>query len=262
MLAKILVLFSTLMAVVASSVFSQPLSNSPPLPVVIAVEDRDQFDAGSEAFKKQDFNEAIRLWTPLAEKGNRHAQFNLGTIYADGEGILKDYKKAASLFRKAADQGLPEAQVSLGNLYFEGQGVPTNQAVGVEWFRKAAEQGDADAQHNLAVAAFQGAGLPKDDMVAAQWFLKAAENGRSVDQGIIAMRYSVGRGVPQDDVAAYKWFTIYAANPGTSTEERSQAAVVLQAIATALTSEQIAFAKREAETWQPPSQFLAQKSSQ
>ena len=53
------------------------------------------------------------------------------------------------LLRPLADQGDATAQYDLGLMYAKGQGVPQDYAEAVKWFRKAADQGDASAQYNL-----------------------------------------------------------------------------------------------------------------
>ncbi len=45
--------------------------------------------------------EAVRLWTWAAEKGNASAQFNLAGLYASGTGVKRDLRKAYSLFTLA-----------------------------------------------------------------------------------------------------------------------------------------------------------------
>ena len=45
-----------------------------------------------------------------AEQGNATAQYDLGVMYIDGEGVLKDHAEAVAWFRKAAEQGLSNAQ--------------------------------------------------------------------------------------------------------------------------------------------------------
>ncbi|MDP4855337.1 MAG: SEL1-like repeat protein, partial [Schleiferiaceae bacterium] len=42
-----------------------------------------------------------------------------------------------------ADQGYAQAQYNLGIMYANGQGVPKSDKEAVKWYRKAAEQGDA-----------------------------------------------------------------------------------------------------------------------
>jgi len=85
-----------------------------------------------------------------ALQGYAEAQFNLGLMYANGEGGLnKDTAKAVTFFRKAAIQGNADAQNNLGVMYHMGEGLPKNNAKAVEWYTKAAAQGNADAQANL-----------------------------------------------------------------------------------------------------------------
>src|SRR5258707_11697406 len=72
---------------------------------------------GLVAAEHRDYATAIRLWVPLAEQGNRDAQYNLGIAYQYGHGVTRDHSVAASWFRKAANQGLAAAQLSLGVLY-------------------------------------------------------------------------------------------------------------------------------------------------
>ena len=52
-------------------------------------------------------------------------------------------------YRKAAEQGLASAQYNLGLMYYEGDGVELDVKQAVSWTRKAAEQGYASAQANL-----------------------------------------------------------------------------------------------------------------
>jgi hypothetical protein len=81
------------------------------------------FQKGLDAAQKGDFATALREWTPLAEQGNAGAQFNLGVMYDNGQGVPQDYKTAVKWYRLAADQGDARAQINLGLMYEKGQGV-------------------------------------------------------------------------------------------------------------------------------------------
>ena len=82
-----------------------------------------------------------------AEQGNDQAQFNLGLMYANGDGFPEDDTEAVHWYRKAAEQGNAWAQTGLGLMYANGEGVPEDDAEAVSWYRKAAEQGNAWAQY-------------------------------------------------------------------------------------------------------------------
>ena len=60
------------------------------------------FQKGEDAYKKGDYETALREWTPLAEKGNATAQSSLGVIYAKGQGVPQDYKTAIKWYKLAS----------------------------------------------------------------------------------------------------------------------------------------------------------------
>jgi TPR repeat protein len=72
-----------------------------------------QFEDGQAASKRGDYSEAVRLWRPLAEQGDARAQFWLGLMYFNGQGLPQDFDQGATWFRKAADQGYAAAQTAL-----------------------------------------------------------------------------------------------------------------------------------------------------
>ena len=127
----------------------------------------------------QDYGEAAKWFRKAAEQGHSEAQFNLGQMYDQGQGVPQDFGEAAKWFRKAAEQGLSWAQNNLGVMYREGEGVPQDYPEAAKWFSEAAEQGHTDAQYNLGVAWSRGEGVPQDDTEAATWFRKAAEQGHA-----------------------------------------------------------------------------------
>ncbi|CAA6815051.1 MAG: Unknown protein [uncultured Sulfurovum sp.] len=55
-----------------------------------------------------DSNFMSKLLTTVCEKGKMEACYNLGLMYAQGEGITKNKAKAIELFQKACDGGIEE----------------------------------------------------------------------------------------------------------------------------------------------------------
>ena len=97
---------------------------------------------GLEAQNKGDFATALREWTPLAEQGDADAQFVLGVMYKNGQGVTQDYKEAVKWWRKAAEQGYAKAQSNLGLMYDKGQGVLQDNVYAHMWWNIAASSGD------------------------------------------------------------------------------------------------------------------------
>ncbi len=79
------------------------------------------FSVKYEAYQRGDYVTALRILRQLADQGNAKAQYNLGVLYANGQGVTQDYREAVRWFRKAADQGDADAQTNLGVMYFKGR---------------------------------------------------------------------------------------------------------------------------------------------
>ncbi len=122
----------------------------------------------------------ISLFISLAEQGDVNAQWVLGFMYLNGEGIPQNYKQAAYWLTKAAEQGFALAQFNLGFMYDNGKGVPQDDKKALYWYKKAALQGLAEAQTNLGVmyAADHSAG--QDYAIAYSWFNLAALQGNEL----------------------------------------------------------------------------------
>ena len=73
-----------------------------------------------------------------AESGDATAQYNLGVMYQDGQGVPQDDAEAVKWTRLAADQGLAVAQENLGFIYRDGQGVAQDDVEAYAWFSVAA----------------------------------------------------------------------------------------------------------------------------
>ena len=168
------------------------------------------FEDALAAHKRGDFATALRLFRPLANQGNANAQFNLGLIFEQGQGVPQDYVEAAKWYRLAADQGDAYAQTNLGFLYEKGQGVPQNYAEAAKLYRLAAEQGDAVAQRNLGAMYHFGWGVPKDYDEAVKWNCLAVDQGDAVAQRNLGEMYEKGEGVVQNYVEAAKLYRLAA----------------------------------------------------
>src|SRR6266849_2001584 len=72
----------------------------------------------SEHLSEQDINgdyaPALRLLRPLAERGNREAEYNLAVMYANGWGVPRDEAESNRWYRRAAEQGDASAQALVG----------------------------------------------------------------------------------------------------------------------------------------------------
>ena len=63
------------------------------------------FQKGLDAYNGGDFATALKEWRLLAEAGNANAQYNLGVMYANGKGVVRDTVQAQMWFYVAAVKG-------------------------------------------------------------------------------------------------------------------------------------------------------------
>ena len=135
------------------------------------------FDRGVAAYQTGDFATALKEWRPLAEQGVATAQYNLGTMYDNGNGVVQDYAEVVKWYRLAAEQGHANAQYNLGTMYDTGNGVVQDYAEAVKWYRLAAEQGFAIAQTALGWMYEYGQGVLQHNILSHMWFNIASANG-------------------------------------------------------------------------------------
>lgn len=112
--------------------------------ITIQNKENKKVDDCEKAYKRLDFQTAMRLCQPLAEEGNAAAQARLGDMYSSLTSKPyppRDYTEAAKWYRKAAELGVAHAQYRLGSFYKSGIGVEKNYEKAFEWGLRAAKQG-------------------------------------------------------------------------------------------------------------------------
>jgi TPR repeat protein len=210
------------------------------------------FEDGVAAYEQGDHTTAHRLFKPLAQQGVPEAQFNLGLLYDNGQGVPQDYAEAVKWYRRAAEQDHAKAQFYLALMYSKGQGVPQDNDEAMTWYRKAAEQGYDEAQFNLGVMYFESRGVPQDYAEAVKWYRRAAEQDHAKAQFYLALMYSKGQGVPPDYVLAHMWFNLAASRASASEGKlREEAVKNRDIVASWMNPDEIAEAQRLAREWKP-----------
>lgn len=156
---------------------------------------------------KKDYAEALKWFRKAAERNSPDAQYNLGNMFGQGNGVTKDEIEAAKWYHRAAEQGHAGAQYNLGCIYRDGEGVKQDFAESNKWFLKAANQGHAEAQNNMGLSYLRGrGGYAQDYQKAMEWFQKAAANGDANAMNNIGVSYMGGKGVTRDLDKAEEWF--------------------------------------------------------
>ena len=67
-------------------------------------------------------------------------------MYGKGEGVPQDYKEAVKWYTKVAEQGDVDAQYNLGLMYYNGEGVPKDLVQAYAWYDVAKANGQEKAK--------------------------------------------------------------------------------------------------------------------
>ncbi|WP_375414917.1 tetratricopeptide repeat protein [uncultured Bradyrhizobium sp.] len=159
-----------------------------------------------------------------AEGGHPVAQWKLGRMYADGDGVAQDDLRAFEYFSRIANAhaedspSAPQATivanafVALGRYYLSG--IP-NTKIKVdadrarEMFSYAASYfGNADAQYDLARLYLNGIGTPRDSRYGARWLGLAAQKGQHQAQATLGQMLFNGDQLPRQAARGLMWLTL------------------------------------------------------
>ena len=133
----------------------------------------------------RDAAKAVSWFTKSAQKGNVPSMLQLGMLYEESDGAVKqDMTKAIEWLKKAAGKGSLPAINELGTIYEDGVGVKADRKEAIKYYELAANQGNVDAMLGVATAYIDGEGIERNTELGYQWLTKAA-----VKDNVIAMRY-------------------------------------------------------------------------
>ncbi len=167
----------------------------------------ESYEAGLRALDAGRPDDALAIWTALAEAGDASAKYGLGRLYeVGGDGFAPDKAKAARWYRQAAEAGVVAAQNNLARLYARGDGIERDLAMAAGLWEQAAVRGHPTAQYNLGLLLLRGEGVEQDESRGAVWVAKAAESGVPAAQFVLGDLKRYGIGLAQDPDAALDWY--------------------------------------------------------
>ena len=162
--------------------------------------------ANDDRFPLEERDEAAEQLEQLADAGDTHAQYIIGTAYRDGGLLIPDTAKAQKLLERAAEQDLDVAQYALGKLYLSDDADVHDSAKGIYWLKRSADNGNDYAAYRLGKEYLSGKNVSKDAAAAVGYLWQAANDGNAYAQYLLGKLYLMGEGVLKDTDAAYEWF--------------------------------------------------------
>ena len=168
--------------------------------------------ANDDCFSLAERDESAEQLEQLADAGDAHAQYIIGTAYRDGGLLIPDTAKAQKLLERAAEQDLDAAQYALGKLYLSDDADIYDPAKGIYWLKRSADNGNDFAAYRLGKEYLRGENVSKDTSAAAEYLRQAADNGSAYAQYLLGKLYLMGEGVPKDMDTAQYWFSVAEQN--------------------------------------------------
>ena len=182
------------------------------------------FESALPAPGHSDFISAARWYARAAELGHPLAANNLGALYFDGRGVLRDFEQAARLYRVSAEGGYAIGQYNLALMLGQGRGTAPDVPQMLDWLQKSSAQRYPRAQAQLARLYLEGAGVEKNPIEAGHLFLAAAQAGNTVAQYWYGRMITTGNGVTRDLSIGAEWI-IKAADAGMPLAQQEAGAI-------------------------------------
>jgi len=187
--------------------------------------------SGTRALKDGQKQKALVSLEYAAEQGMVAAQWKLGRMYAEGDGVDQSDLRAFEYFSRIADGHAddnpvgPEARyvanafVSLGHYYREGiadTDVRADLPRARHMYAYAASYfGDPDAQYHLARLMLEN-GPYRDPRQAARWLHAAANKGQYQAQAVLGRILFKGETGQRQPARGLMWITLARENAGPS----------------------------------------------
>jgi TPR repeat protein len=159
-----------------------------------------------------------------AEDGDPVAQWKLGRMYAEGNGVAQNNLLAFDYFSRIANAhanvrpSAPEAQivanafVALGRYYLTGipnsKIKPDPERAREMFYYAASYFGNADAQYELARFFLKNAGTSRDFPYGARWLGLAAQKGQHQAQAMLGQMLFNGDRIPPQRARGLMWLTL------------------------------------------------------
>lgn len=139
----------------------------------------------SEAFE--------RLYEQAMDNNDADAQYRLGNMYNEGEGVSRDYTQAIAWYERSEANGNVDSTNAMALMYQDGRGVREDESRSFELKYKAARNDCRMAQNNIGHDYSHGWGCEKNLDQWLEWKLKSANGGYALAQASLALSYQYGK---------------------------------------------------------------------
>jgi hypothetical protein len=158
--------------------------------------------------------EALPLFTRACDDGDpQGCRFAGGTYVFGGDGIEVNATLGGQYLSRGCEGGVMRACANLGSLYAQGNGVTQDRAKAFALYSKACAAGDSVGCGDLGQAYENGDAVGKDAGRAKEFYARedsilhsACDGGDLIECMNLGVQYGAGRGVAEDDAQAVSYF--------------------------------------------------------
>ena len=147
------------------------------------------FDEGLAAFRQEDYATALRLWRPLAEKGNGLAQYYLGFMYERGFGVAQSYADAQKWYRKVVSQSDDAIRSAHWSSNDDNRGQARDIARETRWWRRLAEEESKSSNERIEETYTEVKGGDHKVVNDLEVCLESAQKGDAYCQYFLGLMY-------------------------------------------------------------------------
>jgi uncharacterized protein len=201
-----------------------PVNSDAAIPVAAAGAQPGTANALKKAIPSGPTDSSLTALEYAAEGGHAGAQWKLGRMYADGNGVMQDDLRAFEYFSRIANAHAEDspsepqssivanAFVALGRYYLAGipnSTIKADPERAREMFSYAASYfGNADAQYDLARMYLHADSSRDDFRYGTRWLGLAAQKGQREAQALLGQMLFSGDQMPRQAARGLMWLTL------------------------------------------------------
>lgn len=107
------------------------------------------FNSAYAAYESGDYRQAYRALKRLARHDNGEAQYLLGLLFVNGQGVEQNSEQGLSWLKQSAENGSYFAVAELAQIYIAGKGIEMNDQEAAKWIELStalAEEGETEQE--------------------------------------------------------------------------------------------------------------------
>jgi uncharacterized protein len=184
----------------------------------------DDLKKGRKAYRKGDYERALRMFRKESEEGSPVADWYLASMFRLGLGVKRDDAIAHSYYQRVASAYDPDevsgrrlrividSELRLADYMREGipsAGLDANPSKAAKtYLRIASTYGHPAAHFALGVMSLTGEGMKKNEKQGMKWLTAAAKKRHPEAQAFLGDLYWRGRIVKKSETRALMWYVL------------------------------------------------------